>query len=1724
MRILCLAAAVTAAVVSSPCQMAPTFVRSQLSNRFVAEGAAIGDLDHDGRADLVAGNVWYRGPEFTETHRLYAGQPFDPAGYSDHFFAFVHDLDGDSWNDVVVIGFPGQDACWYQNPKTADGSWTKHVVFQGVDNESPTFTDLDGDQRPELVCMHDDRLGYAAVDWQHPERPWTWHPLSANGLGGRFTHGLGVGDVNGDGRADVLWKHGVWLQPASLAGDPQWAHEAHKFSDAGGAQMLVFDVDGDGDADVVSSDHAHGYGLSWFEQQRDGEHRTFVRHGIMGRQPSDFPHGVAVGNLHALCAADVDGDGLLDVVTGNRFFAHGGRDLADSEPARLLWFRLQRANGVIAWTPHDVDGHSGVGTQVTAGDADGDGDVDVVVANKMGAFVHRQERRAAAVPTAAATPPPASQAAAPQEPVGAQPRQDQRAGSPPKASDGRILNFDFETGDLRDWTATGTAFARAVDGDTVHARRSDMHSGHHGRYWIGSYESSKDDLARGTLTSAPFELSEPRVSFLVGGGDDRGVRVEIVAATDGRVLHTARGQNHEQMARVEVDLRAHLGQQVFVRLVDDETGGWGHVNFDDFRLHGDDERRGGFPAAETVARMALPPGFRAQVFAAEPDVRQPVAMAIDERGRVWIAEAMAYPKRRPDGQGEDRIVVFTDRDGDGTPEQRTVFLSGLNLVSGLEVGFGGVFIGAPPTLSFVPDRDGDLVPDGPAEVLLDGWDDEDTHETLNAFTWGPDGWLYGCHGVFTHSLVGKPGTPDAQRQPLNAGVWRWHPTRREFEVFAHGTSNPWGLDFDAYGQAFITACVIPHLYHVIQGGQYRRQSGSHFDRFVYQDLDTIADHRHYVGSNTHAANRISGSAGGGHAHCGALIQRGGRWPAAYDGAILMENIHGSRLNMDLLRRRGSGYVGSHGPDFLLVDDNWFLAVAIAQAHDGNVYVTDWYDDQHCHLREEEAWDRSNGRVYKIAFGTDVEAPKDLAAMGDAQLVALLFDKNEFYARRARRVLTERKAIGVAPALATVLADANARAEKRLCAVWALHGIGVLDDGALLALLQDRHEHVRAFAVQFAVEDRAASEAQLVAFAQMAANDPSPVVRLYLAAALQRLPHAQRWPIAQALAARAEDTADANIPRMLWFGIQPAVPGDPRQALAMAAATPLPRLCEFVYRRLAEAGGDALAAALTAIGDAADARTTIERLEFVQRGLQRTAPVAMPTNWPAVRTRIARHGDAAADEAALWLSGRFGDPAALPHLRQRAGDGKAPREQRERAFELLQRQRGPELGTTLRELAGDPLLGERALRALADVDDPSSAAWLVGSYASLPAAHRVAAVQTLCTRASSALTMLDAVASGAIARDALDASVRQRLLALGDAAVQQRLQDVFGKSEASSTATNERIAAWKQKLGKQVLAQADVHHGRAVFARTCMACHGLFGSGTDFGPDLTGSNRRDLDYLLGNILDPGREVARDYMLATVHRKDGSVLVGMLGDESGDALTVRTQFDRQRVSKQDIARIERSTQSLMPPGQLDGLSDDDVRDLVAYLASDVQVPLRANAQNAFLFWNGQDLRLWDADPAIWSVNDDGELVGRTTTGLTRNDFARSHLLLGDFELSFEVLLASDQGNSGVQFRSEALAGGDVRGYQADIGPGWWGKLYEEHGRALLVATDRDALVKKGEWNHYRITAVGSRVQTWLNGQPCVDVDDPAGARQGIVAVQLHSGGPTEVRFRNFELKLR
>ena len=371
--------------------------KTKLSSKFYGEGAHFGDFNKDGKMDIVSGPYWYPGPDFSEErkHEYYPAKTFDPKGYSDNFFAFTHDFNDDGWTDILIYGFPGKDASWFENPQGKEGHWKRHVVFPMVDNESPTWADLTGDGKPEIVFntggtdKEGGQLGYATPDWSDTTRPWTFHPISPKEKRyQRFTHGLGIGDVNGDGKPDILEATGWWEQPSSLEGDPLWKKHEANFG-KGGAQMYAYDVNADGRNDVITSLQAHGYGLAWFEQKEDGK---FEQHLIMGDKPEQNPQGVKFSQLHAVDLVDVDGDGLKDILTGKRYWAHGPTgDAEPAAPAVVYWFKLTRKGGKAEYVAHKIDDDSGVGTQVVAGDVNGDKKPDVVIGNKKGTYVIVQQ-------------------------------------------------------------------------------------------------------------------------------------------------------------------------------------------------------------------------------------------------------------------------------------------------------------------------------------------------------------------------------------------------------------------------------------------------------------------------------------------------------------------------------------------------------------------------------------------------------------------------------------------------------------------------------------------------------------------------------------------------------------------------------------------------------------------------------------------------------------------------------------------------------------------------------------------------------------------------------------------------------------------------------------------------------------------------------------------------------------------------------------------------------------------------------------------------------------------------------------------------------------------------------------------------------------------------------------------------------------------------------------
>ena len=772
----------------------------------------------------------------------------------------------------------------------------------------------------------------------------------------------------------------------------------------------------------------------------------------------------------------------------------------------------------------------------------------------------------------------------------------------PVVKNGRELNFGFEDGTLTDWTVEGDAFGTgAIEGDAVLARTGDTRSGHDGNFWVSSGEVN-GHRALGSMVSESFAVSQPFASFRIGGGALGNARVELVKSSNQEVIFQTAGPDHPTMRPVVVDLSAHQGEEIFIRLVDDETGTseipyirdnqLAFISFDDFQVYPTRPRfvnefdpseiyimppileipNAGLSGSEAAAAMEVPDGFSVTLAASEPDVVRPIAFTDDDRGRIWVVEAHTYPTPAPEGEGRDRILIMEDTDGDGTLDSRKVFTEGLNLVSGLEWGFGGVWVGAAPYLLYIPIDDSGDKPAGPPQKLLDGWGTEDTHETLNSLRWGPDGWLYGNHGVFTHSNVGKPGASDDERVRLNAGVWRYHPTEHTFELFAEGTSNPWGLDFNENGHPFITACVIPHFYHVIPGARYQRQYGDHFNPFTFDDIKTHGDHVHWVGEKgPHAGNHRSDAAGGGHAHAGAMVYLGGSWPEEYHDALFMNNIHGFRANVDRAERTGSGYVGKHGDDFLFAHDSWSQMLNFRYGPDGSVHVIDWYDKNQCHSRNPDVHDKTLGRIFKITHENDQWVQVNLQEASNQELVDYHRHENEWYVRHARRILQERggdrRTIN---GLRRILND-DANQTHRLRALWTLYVIGGADDEQLAELLSDDNDVVRTWAIQLIADDKEVSDEALAQFAEMARNDASPMVRMYIAGAVQRVDAARRWDVLTALNTHAEDAGDHNIPLMVWYASEPMVDVDMDRSLEMAMASELPNLLSYTVQRIAAAG-------------------------------------------------------------------------------------------------------------------------------------------------------------------------------------------------------------------------------------------------------------------------------------------------------------------------------------------------------------------------------------------------------------------------------------------------------------------------------------------------------------------------------------------------------------------------
>jgi len=373
----------------------PKYKKIVLSAKFHAEGSCIGDFNKDGTPDVAIGHYWYEGPDFTKHHQFFEGsdaQDFDPKGYSECFGMFTGDFNGDGWDDILVCPHPGKDGFWYENPKNTGGTWKKHPVSKELGNESQDLADILGMGLKSLLFNRNGYLGFATPNPKKPYEPWDFIAVNdqPEDRFQRYTHGIGYGDINGDGKMDILDQGGWWEQPVNPK-MPPWKYHKFPFADAA-SHMIVFDVDGDGLNDVVAALHCHNYGFAWYKQIRKEGEITFEQKVLIPRSDKVFDDAVTsfpkVSQLHALVPADMNGDGIPDIVTGKRFWAHGpDGDVAPNDPAILMWWETKRDGNNTTLIPHIIDEDSGVGTQFAVGNLNGDGIPDIVIGNKKGAFI-----------------------------------------------------------------------------------------------------------------------------------------------------------------------------------------------------------------------------------------------------------------------------------------------------------------------------------------------------------------------------------------------------------------------------------------------------------------------------------------------------------------------------------------------------------------------------------------------------------------------------------------------------------------------------------------------------------------------------------------------------------------------------------------------------------------------------------------------------------------------------------------------------------------------------------------------------------------------------------------------------------------------------------------------------------------------------------------------------------------------------------------------------------------------------------------------------------------------------------------------------------------------------------------------------------------------------------------------------------------------------------------
>ncbi len=958
--------------------------------------------------------------------------------------------------------------------------------------------------------------------------------------------------------------------------------------------------------------------------------------------------------------------------------------------------------------------------------------------------------------------------------------------------------------------------------------------------------------------------------------------------------------------------------------------------------------------AEAQKKFSVPEGFEVRLFAAEPDVINPVAMTWDERGRLWVVELFEYPLgARPGTKPRDRIKILEDTDADGRADKVTIFADGLNLATGIQLGYGGAFVGQAPDLLFLEDTNGDDIADKRTK-LMTGFGLEDRHELLNSFTWGPDGWLYLTHGVFTRSKVKLPEASEPGVE-VNAAVARFHPRTKKFEVFADGTSNPWGVSFDRYGNAFVSACVIDHLFHMAPGGLYARQSGSPANPYGYELLKSIVEHKHYMA-----------------AYAGIQVYQGDQFPLAWRGKVFMGNIHQSAINHDHLTPKGSSFKATAEKDFLVANDGWFRPVSEQVGPDGALWVMDWYDKYPCYQNanaDPDGVDRERGRIWRVVYtgqtpGASVPSRRvvdmNMAKWSNAQLVEALTFANVWSRQMAQRILSEQRDPLVIRPLQQLLAEGRTL-EARLAALWTLHSSDRLNDFMLDKLVSDPSPAIRMWTARFTGERGDASTKAMARLLTLA-KDPEPSVRAGVATAVRQFvsgsltvntppptaaAKANVLLILTTLMEQPGTGEDPLLPFMIWMALEPKIARNPEPLFVWMRnqGTKYASLSQQILPKLTRRICDTqdpklLDLAINFIGSlqAKDSALAVAALDGLLEGQKGKALVPTAPTAPFL-TKLKTSGKPELTERAQRLGAVWGDALAIQETLKVVGDANAGVDERLQAIRAAKQTKSTAARDAMVRLLAqekNETLVIEAIRALGEIGGDDVADQIIAQWRGFTLPTRFAAAEVLSSRGKWLGPFFKGLETKTISSTDIPVTVVRALFNRDDAVVQEYTTRLIGRYRAASIDRLKLIEA-KKKVVQE--GPVDLGAGREIATRVCLVCHKFNGEGAEVGPDLTGVGRSSLDALLANVIDPNQVVGRGYENVEVTTKDGRSISGRLVEDTATRVKLLGAGSKEEIiARSDITALRVSELSVMPEG-LEQMPDPDFRNLIQFILNPV-----------------------------------------------------------------------------------------------------------------------------------------------------------------------------------------